>query len=206
MPRQKSAIRKALTPSHLQAIGLVAATWNSLELTLLYLISKMAETRFPTTVAMVSPSNFAAWLDMLRRLTRRSKEHSWKEKELVKICERMKSRHTERNAVVHAVWGEQSGIGLAKTASGFGMPKRGLTVFLEIEKTSAEMRAIAKRILEVEQELIGWYAKQQPMTTLQRLSQGLLAVQNHQPSSATRQSQQSASPQKLADLLLPPKK
>jgi len=155
---------------------------------------------------MAAPSNFAAWLDMLRRLTRRNHATAWKDKELVKLCERLKARQTERNAVVHAVWHEPSGIGLAKTASGFGVPKRGLMVFLEIEKSSAQMRDIAKRIQEAEQELIEWWAKQQPMTGRGLVAQAMLGAQNPQPTTAKHQTQQTPSQGTVGQLLFPPAK
>jgi hypothetical protein len=167
----------------------VAAQWNSLELVILYILSQLAGLKFSTTVALVAPSNFAAWLDMLRRLAKRSKSHSWKEEDLKGICQKLKTLQTARNSVVHAVWQEPEGIGLSNIASGLGFPKRGLSIILEVEKSAADMRSIAKSIEAGERELIAWWSQQPPTIALSTVGQMYRAAQNPRPKIAKRQSQ-----------------
>jgi len=191
MGREKSRVNKALTRAHLHAIGLVAAHWNSLELMVLYILSELASTPFRTTVALAAPSNFAAWLDMLRRLANRSDEHRWKAGNLRKVCEKLKTLQTARNTVVHAFWHEPDspGLGFATPrATGIGFPKRGLMVMLPIEKSAQEMRDIAKSIAKAERELIAWWGLLPPKSVLSTLSQIFPAARNLPPKTAKRQS------------------
>ena len=164
MARSKSHVNLALSRSHLHAIGLVAAHWNTLEIEVLYVMRQLANVPFNIVLALATPSNFAAWLDMLRRLTRESKEHRWKEPQLKKICEKLKGLQTARNSVVHAAWQDtgQGAVKASTVAFGIGFPKRGLRVALEIDKSAAEIRGIAKAIAAADEELLDWWEQPPP--------------------------------------------
>lgn len=159
MPTKQTSIQKFLKPNHLQAIGLVAAQWSSLELTVIFIIAKIAKIDVASTITMVAPSNFASWLEMLRKLTIQSKELSWKEPQLVKLSEKMRTLQTARNGVVHAAWmpGPNESNKRWPSVSGIGIPKRGLKILLSIEKTPAQMRSISKAIEAAESALVSWH-------------------------------------------------
>lgn len=195
MARKKSAIRSALKPAHLQAIGLVAAQWNSLEFFTLWFISKLANIKLGEAIILAAPSNMMGWTQMLQKLARRSEEYSWKTNELKPLCKRMNELQIERNAVVHAFWDKPdyasdlaaiaANITPPRRVTGVGIPKRGLSIFIDIAKSAAEMRDLAKRIEEAESALFSWWAKQQPKTAQERLAQALLPSQSLQTKQTT---------------------
>lgn len=171
MRRKRFEIYHALKPGHLTAIGLVAAHWSSLEVMIIGLIARIAEIPTATATIMVSSSNFTTWLEILRKLTIQSKRYAWKEPGLIKLCGKLQKLHTQRNNVVHACWLEGKRLpGLINSAlppipqelaTGVGVPKRGLKVFIPINLTAAQMRETARMIQEGEQELLSWWVKPQ---------------------------------------------
>lgn len=168
MSARKLSMQRILKPGHLQAIGLVAAQWNSLELNLLYVILKIANVPLATTTMLAAPAAFASWMDSLRKFAENSPEHKWKTIELLELCKAMQKLHTARNSVVHASWyAEYVGSGIINAVrkvdpqgrvQGTGVPKRGTKVFTVIQHSAAEMRAIAKKIQEIESALFLWLA------------------------------------------------
>ena len=175
MPRKKSQVRKALTDSHLKAIGTVAASWSSLEMSILYIMAKIASIPFQTALILAGPSNLAAWSDMLKKLCGQATRYGWNEKKLSSLLEKIKKLSSERNNVVHASWSPETNnqqTGLLwipptnaqppKIAKGLGVPKRGKSVLISVEKTAADIRDVAKKIEATEQELFVWLAQTPP--------------------------------------------
>lgn len=195
MPAKQTSIQKFLKPNHLHAIGLVAAQWSSLELTVIFIIAKLAQLDVASTITLVAPSNFASWLEMLRKLTIQSKEIAWKEPQLVKLSEKMRTLQTARNGVVHAAWmpGQTESNKKWPSVSGIGVPKRGLKILLSIDKTPAQMRALAKAIESAESALVGWQNLRREEPQIKGLLGKLYDLDNPPTNPPTPDSQQQPS-------------
>lgn len=165
MAKAPSEIRLALKPAHLHAIGLVAAQWSSLEINVLFAISIIGKIHLAKVFAIAPFSDLPSWLMMLRRLIDHA-EDKWKEPLLIDISNKIEKLRKKRNSVVHAAWsfpGEKLSNLLdpqmpREVASGTGIPKRGLKSVIAVEMTPKQIRAIAKEIEEVQQELREWMA------------------------------------------------
>lgn len=160
MPTPKKNILKVLKPAHLMAIGEVAATWADVEVTVIKAISIIAEIDFVKTIALISPNNFIAWLDILERVTETSKEHSFRLASFKALRARLKDANTSRNKIVHGYWLLPDADPMI--ATGLGMPKRGRKSVIAIAYTAAEMRAVAKEIGECDKALFSWLVAPNP--------------------------------------------
>jgi hypothetical protein len=177
MAPPKKAVLRALSDSHLRAIGMVAAQWSSLEVTLLWIVSRAFKIRMSQAVILAGAQNAPAWCEMLRKemnppIERGKKTPTTK---LDKLAEEVAKLLKLRNDVVHTAWDPHGEYGLidgeagevlnarlprikaAHKASGTGIPKRGSKLIIETELTAAEMIAIATRIEAVEQALFVWW-------------------------------------------------
>lgn len=166
MPKSVSRIRKALSAAHLQAIGLVAAHWSELELTLLWALSKTAGIGFVKTVTLAGSQNVTAWCEMLSKLTGQPLS---KGSPLGKLKQQIADAQVQRNQVVHAAWHSREEVrggllgeiapkpmGAKDVASGTGVPKRGKSPLITIEFTAPEMRKVAAEIAAIEQSVHEW--------------------------------------------------
>ena len=207
MPRKKSQVRKALSDAHLKAIGTVAASWSSMEMTILYTMTKVANIPFQTTIILAGPSNLAAWSDMLKKLCDSTIKFRWNSKKLATLLEKIKKLSTERNNVVHASWSPDTAdqpTGLLwtpppntntpKIAKGMGVPKRGKNILIAVEKTAAEIRDVAKKIEATEQELFAWLVQTPPKHVQLALELESQAARNPQTSPNTLRNLLSPSP------------
>lgn len=89
------------------------------------------------------------------------------DKELEKLFKKtIEPLAKERNAIVHCVWRDQGsykdprdGIPVfgpvPDTASGFGFPRRGKKIIIDVNKTAKEMREVAKKIQAAQMSLVG---------------------------------------------------
>jgi|SRR3989344_4101496 len=167
MPRKKSRIFTVLKPSHLQAIGRVAAEWSKLEFIFQMAISDTASLDIFKTLIITKPSNIGGWMDMLQNMISHVYGDSKAQKELEDVYKTITKLQKERNAIVHTFWTPQTtsatkGIigallaiptSVSHVASGLGFPKRGKNVAVNVTKTAAEMRKVAKEIEAVTYQL-----------------------------------------------------
>ena len=188
MARKKSDIRAALTKSHLHAIGLVAAEWSLLEFYILFIISRMSETKLVTTTIMSGSGNVAGWLEMIQKFADRNTDYAPGIAKLKAVCKSIKSLQTERNNIVHACWLSSSTRNYLDKASGFGIPKRGKQTYIPVDKSAPEMRDAAKRIAAAQSALLSWWAAQPKpqaerlasLAQIDALGRGLLTTQPKQ--------------------------
>lgn len=164
-------------------------------MTILYVMSKVANIPFHTTLILAGPSNLAAWSDMLKKLCNVTTNYRWNEKKLATLLEKIKKLSTERNNVVHASWSPDTAhqpTGLLWSpppnstppiiAKGMGVPKRGKNFLIDIEKTASDIRDIAKRIEAIEQELFAWLVQTPPRHVKLALALESQAARNPQTS------------------------
>jgi hypothetical protein len=178
MAPPKKAVLSALGNSHLRAIGMVAAEWSNLEVSILWTVSRVFGIKMSQAVILAGAQNATAWCDMLRKETNppvipgKPQEQT----KLDKIADKVTKLLTLRNNVVHTAWHEQAEYGLiygeaadalnarssrpklksTHKATGTGIPKRGNKLFIDTSLTAAEIIALANRIAAVEQELFVW--------------------------------------------------
>lgn len=187
---KKSAVSKALSPAHLQAIGKVAASWSDLELIMVAIISRLAEIPIRKGLILVGPSNITVWMEIIEKLSELSDENSFKVDKLKPIFAKIKILQTQRNSIVHASWSTQESIGMlaipievtsTMPALGLGVPKRGKKSVVEIKFTSAEMRAIAKNIANVESAMLEWLVLKNSKAPQKLVANALLAYTTRSP-------------------------
>jgi hypothetical protein len=155
--RRQALLSKRLTRSHLEAIGLVAASWSSLEAMMLECISKLTGIHVLEVTVLAAPAAFASWCDMLIVICREKEQHKHKLDELEKLIGLLKKLQTLRNYIVHATWLPYThgkaivdrlldrGIASAHDkALAFGLPKRGQKIMLKIKWTAPQMRTVAE--------------------------------------------------------------
>lgn len=195
MPKKKSEIRQILSPSHLQAIGLVAAQWAYLEFAVLFAMTKILKIDFDKTLTLAATQNMAAWLQMIDKAIDLSKTDSWRADSFKPISKQISHLHVQRNAIVHATWISSThrnalaalleNYSHAKaSAEGFTIPKRGKVLTKSIAMTAAEMRKIANEIEATERDVISWLAKPKPASPRTLLSLGLQSLPNHRTTQA----------------------
>lgn len=188
MAKRRVRIYEVLRPSHLQAIGRVAAEWSYLEFAVLDSIATVAGIELWKVVIIAAPSNLAAWNDMLMVFVKQSSAYAPIEKKLNKHCELLKDLQTERNAVVHAVWTPDTAGALAKAilakqgppkrVQGTGIPKRGRKVIVPFSKTPQEIRQTANKIAKARIRLGELINRQTKAWQRRLLSKGGLLAQN----------------------------
>lgn len=169
MSAPKKPVLKALSDSHLRAIGMVAAHWARLEVTLLWIISRTCNIELKQAVILAGAQNATAWCEMLQKLTTPEQE-AGKPKirtPIDEIVEKVKLLLTSRNNIVHTSWFDTRdfSVGLInfvderpkanQKARGAGIPKRGRKIFLDTSYTAKEMLKVASEIQAVEQALLG---------------------------------------------------
>lgn len=164
---RKAKVLEAISRSHLEAIGRVAATWSSLEFSMIAAIAKVSGCETYKAIVLAGPAAFASWADMLVISAQSSSLHKDKADEFASLCKLLLKLLRLRNYIVHAVWEQKSkGIGLIASAmnsiipgaydkaSGLGFPKRGRDVILKVEWTPQQMRLVASLIEESESILV----------------------------------------------------
>lgn len=174
MPAQKKPVLKALSDSHLRAIGMVAANWSRLEVTFLWVIARVVGIDFRNAVILAGAQNAMSWCDMLQKLTappEGEQQHIKRVKTpLDAIRKEVETLQKERNNIVHSFWldpnakmhGGLLGLGLEvrpkadRKASGTGIPKRGARVFLKASYDAKEMLGVATQIQKLEEDLLAW--------------------------------------------------
>lgn len=202
MARPSKEILRTLSSAHLRAIGRVATQWNALELTVLWVLSKVAGSGLTTTVVLAGSQNATAWAEMLQKLTRDTKAITGSKTELDRIRTRIEEAQRKRNDVVHAAWHPRAEVrGIIAEAmiqpkpkagdrvTATALPKRGKEIYKDIAYTSAEMLKVADEIQATESDLFDWFAR------WQRSPRGLLSLQ---PPVGPAQ------PNRLAEVLLQP--
>lgn len=173
----KKQVLKALSDPHLRAIGLVAAQWASLEISILWVLSKESSLSLTQTVVLAGSQNASAWCEMLRKLTdpERVPGKPKAKTDLDPITGEITALLTLRNSIVHTSWNTPESVGgllnyveaktarprAAHKAEGIGIPKRGNKIFSVTMFTTSEMLAIATRIQKVEQSLYSWEFQRQ---------------------------------------------
>jgi len=191
MARPKRDILKALTPAHLKGIGEVAATWADLEFSVIHTIGWIAEIETGKIIALVSPNNFAAWLDILERVTELSDKHNFRLADFKAVRNQLKLVNTERNKIVHGTWLPPAE---DKTAIGLGMPKRGRKSVIGISYTALQMRNIAKQIADADKALHAWLTKPTPELQRNMLAAAVRDYQKTRQKSPKRKAPQQSSP------------
>lgn len=174
MPKEKSPVHKALRQTHLRAIGKVAASWSSLEVTVLFVIARLLGITTEKAVAVCGSQNMAAWCDAVKKITGQPKSSVNKlapvDARLNAVCKELLRLQTQRNNIIHAYWTPNETMALSgllseyvkpkpgERASGIGMPKRGHEIFRSINLTPKEMLKVAADIEKVEQEFLSWFS------------------------------------------------
>lgn len=157
--KTKTSVQEILRPSHLEAIGLVAAQWNSFELMTLHVLSKVTNNSFHNLLILINHAPINKWLEMLSSLI------GDKDEELKKIIKTADELRIHRNNIVHSVWDDSRfKKGLLSDleteppdlAVGFGLSKSKKKLILKTQYTSNEMIAIAKQIDDLETSIISW--------------------------------------------------
>jgi hypothetical protein len=203
MRKRKTEVQKILKPAHLQAIGLVAAQWNSLELSALIVLSEIAKINLAHTIIMAGASNIAGSLEMLKKVVKFSTDLNWKLKELEQIADKIQKLQTRRNAVVHACWQDSSPIIasamagkkiIPDKAKGTGIPKRGMKILIDVIQSAEEMRDLAREIEDAQSELVLWKLRQQAPLSLLKLAQALQNPQSLQTKKTKPRSPRATSP------------
>ncbi len=182
MGHPKKQILKALSDSHLRAIGLVAAQWAQLELTLISILSKTSNIPVKQTLILAGAQNATAWCDMLHKLT--YEPHALGKPKvktsLDPIRQRIADLQAQRNTIVHTAWFEpkaeipsglfgdipRARIRASQTAEGAGIPKRGNKIVTITSYSAKEMLAVASKIEKVELDVSSWHHQQQPTSRL----------------------------------------
>lgn len=192
MPRKKSLIFHALKPSHLQAIGRVAAEWSKLEMVFQFKIAEVAGIDPIKTLILTKSGNIGTWMKMLRNMISHVYPNDTNvQDDLEKLCKTINNLQNDRNTIVHSVWtpqtiqtGLRAGMfgSALDPAAGLKLPKRGKHIITNIIKTAAEMRKIAKAIESATSELIQITSEAQ-QRALRRitLAKTLKQLPPHQP-------------------------
>ena len=147
-------------------------------------------------VTMCAPLALHATTDVLMRFARANEDHAEKEKELNKLCERLKTLYTLRNNVVHALWlMPPSATGLASLlspytaphdiATGVGVPKKGRKITIPLSMTAAQIRDVARQIGEAERALYELTHQPTPTSKRKARARALMAPPSPQPNPAT---------------------
>lgn len=191
--RKKREIHRALTPAHLAAIGQVAASWANLEFAVMVAISTITSINIKTIISLTSPCNFAAWLDILERVTQDSPEHEWRLEQFKPLRKLLMTANLERNKIVHGSWVAFKREDSPGSVMGFGLPKRGRKTVIPIIYTAKEMRTVAVLIEKVEKALDLWSEKQRPSHPKQ-LANALLAMTKPDPKTPTQKAPRKPSP------------
>jgi len=176
MPRRRSAILKRLSRAHLEGIGRVAADWSLLEFQVISELSSLSNVEDFKTVILAAPSSFAGWIDMLNIFC--SGKHI--SAEIESISKLLIKLLRLRNYAIHAVWMVEKGPGASGIISsamnptiitsrqkvkGFGMPKRGRDVLINVEWTSTQLRQLA-RLIEESRVLLWSISNRKPPTSI----------------------------------------
>ena len=179
------SVLKALGDSHLRAIGLVAAQWAELEMSVVWVLSRIADISLSKAVILAGAQNAVAWIDMIKKISYGiQQEGQPKIKTAIDpISKEIADLLKLRNDIVHTSWNQPSSTaGLldiegkpntrpraALRAEGIGIPKRGSKVFSRTSLNTREMLKIATRIQEVEQTLFLWWNQRQKTNRLTEL-------------------------------------
>ena len=176
-------VLKALSDSHLRAIGLVAAQWADLEWSIMFILSKAFKLDFKHAVILAGAQNPEAWCRMINKLLypQPAKGDPKIKRPLDKITDKIIKLSSKRNAIVHTSWFPPQPIagGLfslgsksvparpkaGEAAEGAALPKRNPKIFLNISYNATQMLEVANEIAKVELELLSWW-RQQPKTNL----------------------------------------
>lgn len=173
MPAPKKPVLKVLSDAHLRAIGMVAANWSRLEVTLIWALAKIGDVDFRKAVILAGPQNAISLCEMLDKLLAPQSikdPKPTKNTEFSKIKERIQALQRDRNNIVHSYWfGPNTNklVGLLgielnqrptadQKVSGTGIPKRGNKVFLDNAYTAKEMLSVAKQIDELDMTILKW--------------------------------------------------
>lgn len=190
----KEYVLRALSDSHLRAIGKVAAQWSSLETTMLRAIADVASIEFETLLLFVGSSGTKTWTELLIALSGEGKKSL-----LSTLCHEINELYAMRNQIVHCDWKPPikltPGMGLlgatftdppkaTERATGTGIKKRSAQPLVPIAFTAREMLAVAKQIAAAERDLLGWkrlWTSERLKEHVRGLSLGLLAgpIPNH---------------------------
>lgn len=162
MSKRKWALSRKLTRPHLEAIGRVTAEWSLLEIAILYALAETGGVKITSTIVLAAPSAFASWVDMLAIFSRRP-EQKHKEDAFAEICKLLLKLQKLRNYIVHATWEDRKKTsGLIghlinpdlvvelprEIAKGYGVPKRGRDILIDVTWTVSQMRHVARLIEE----------------------------------------------------------
>ncbi len=207
MARRRSVTSKALSASHLRAIGKVAATWSALELTMLNAIADAAKLDLRDAIILVGSQNVAQWCEVLKKLTGDSNEFLPRQEnkqnkkspltQLDVICATITKLQPRRNQVVHTYWRQNApeqglyGIGSPQSttgklpAVGVSIPKRGNKVILSVAMNSRDMLSVARDTEEARRSLLAWMGQRKQVLTLRDLLQAPPA--NSTPATSQKQ-------------------
>lgn len=128
-------------------------------------------------------------MDMLKKLSPDDKEL----KEISQIINDDLQKH--RNKIVHSCWQDSSPKNWYEyfnnpptdKALGIGIPKRGKSIFLDVQYSPKEMRTIARRIEAIERSLLLWWSQQRAKSSAKRLADALYTASIPHTDSATQQ-------------------
>jgi hypothetical protein len=155
VPPPRSRALRTLSTQHFINIGLVAAEWANLELTIQLAIHHLAGIPRDIGFILTKPCSPASWCDSLIALAHMLPEHQEKENPLRRFAQVVNDLAAERANVVHSAWTDR----IEDVVSGIGLPKKGRKPTLDIKMSPKEMRAIAERILDARDglmKIIGW--------------------------------------------------
>lgn len=165
----KDHVLRALSGSHLRAIGKVAAQWSSLETSVLSAISDISQVSHHTVLVMIGTQGFRQWFEILRAV---SGEHLLKRpKPLGALWSKIEPLQKRRNEVVHCNWmapiSLTPGIGLLgasylptpaahEQARGYGISRSKAAPVMPIAFSAREMLSVAREIEAAERALNAW--------------------------------------------------
>src|SRR2546423_694411 len=105
---KKNYVLRALSDSHLRAIGKVAAQWSSLEFYILRAVAEIAHVEHETVLMMLAAQGFSSWCEILAALsgetTPKPKPKTHKPTEIEAHLTELGILHAHRNKIVHCSW------------------------------------------------------------------------------------------------------
>jgi hypothetical protein len=152
----ETPIDAALDAEHLQAIGLVAASWSQLETDVIFSIAVLSGLTRETAVTFLAPMEIKKWLEILQELANRNESTRLKIPQLKLVCREIAKLHPKRNEIVHAHWLPRLKSSGAM-ARGAGLRKRPSDPETSFAYTAAEICAIAARIQDQNKALAEWH-------------------------------------------------
>lgn len=124
----------------MQAIGRVAAEWSRLEYVIQLLIAEVASFDSYKCIMLTKQSNIGGWMDMLKNMMSHVYLDPEADKDLERLCKKIKELSTQRNVIVHSMWWDNFQKGLpADKASGLGLPRSGKKIAIITNLTDSKI-------------------------------------------------------------------